>query len=145
METHVAPEARTAVDRYLSMIEPRDSAARVPLTQAVVPFPTPVRDSGFVNQLPEGVIAIHQRAYALGNAQAATLQAERDQFLQERNDAVNELAAVNARLLVLERMMQDLRLVQHGSPLETRPPPPRADPSHGAAGAAGAPGPLDSF
>ena len=123
------------MDRYLSMIQPRESAARVPLALPVVPFPPRVRDSGFAAQLPERVIAIHERAYALGSAQAATLQVERDQFLKERNDAMSELAAVNARLLVLERIMQDLGLAEHGSPLPTGPPPPRAKASHDAAAA----------
>ena len=138
MDKYIRPETRETIDRFRSLMR-RGPQVSAPPPATLVPYPTLAADTDIVNKLPRGVISVYQQGYDTGKAEVDEITRQRNQYLQERNTAVQQLDLLNQRVVALECAIKDLSLLQDG------PPPPRADPSHGAAGAAGAPGSLDAF
>jgi len=138
-EKYITPQTIEAMDQFRSLMK-RAPRVRAPPPATLVPYPTLAPDTDIVNKLNHGVMTVYNHGYETGKAEVDEIMQQRDQYLLERNTAVQELDQLNQRVMALEYALKRFSLVQDG------PPPPRADASHGAAGAAGPPpGSLDGL
>ena len=144
MSKYMTPEnqaTRSAFANHLASLRTPTSTAS---TLQLAPFKTPSVPVNAVATIQMRAKELFDTGYTLRSKEVEQLRAERDEAVRQALESADALEALQAQYDLLNQAMDEMvvevRKHAHGAAGDPRgPPPPRANASHGAAGAAGHP------
>jgi len=150
MAKYITPEIRAKISAFGKRVTSLEAPTSTPSTLLLVPFKQPLVPKDAVETMSRQAIGLFDSGYTAGTREVEKLRSERDQAVQRANESAEALDMLQAQYDVLLKTMGEIsmtgQLHAHGVAGGPRgPPPPRADASHGAAGAAGPPDDFAGF
>jgi hypothetical protein len=140
MEKYLTPEMKARTNDFAKRIASLRALTSTASTLELVPYTPPSVPVDAVETIQKQARDLFEKGYSFGSGNEATLRVQLDKAVQRANESAKALIHLQAQYDLLQRAMEDMIIQTDevaGGP--RGPPPPRANPSHGAASGAGQP------